>query len=122
MGEMEEFGSTSSECSEEEEEDMEGVKDVPEEQLDPVDDEEYRQLRSQVDLNPFDFAAHQNWILAEERRHERGSEPFRKGAQRPFPSHSPSGLIGWMPRSRQGGVFFRRLMVHELLDRSFFHW
>lgn len=44
------------------------------EELLPIDDEEYRQCRSQVDLNPFDYQARLAWIHAEERRYGRASE------------------------------------------------
>ena len=84
---------------------MEGVDDVLEEQLDPVDDEEYRQLRSQVDLNPFDYSAHQNWILAEERRHGRGSEASecaREGAHAAFPQPEPF-WVHWMDATISAG-------------------
>lgn len=39
-----------------------------------IDDEEYRQRRSKIDINPYDFQAHLDWIQATERVHGLFSE------------------------------------------------
>lgn len=68
--------------------DSEMSDDYPQEESDtedyslqPIDDEEYRQCRSHVDLNPLDYQARLKWIAAEERRYGKGSEKSKQARE-----------------------------------------
>ena len=94
--------------------------------LEPIDDEEYRQLCSQVDLNPSDYPARQAYIHAEERKHGRASPPSiqaRQEAHQAYPQPEPfwldwiTAVAATLPQSTREESQSRLQAIHSLVQQ-----
>lgn len=82
-----------------------------------IGDEEYRQCRSQVDLNPYNYQAHANWIKAQERRFGRNSDAVNQAR---FEAHNlfPLPDLFWLDWLRSKKSIFDKQPTPESTDEQ----